>query len=226
MRKIYENSSCKVFPGFYESILFNSDTLYHFEYGNLPEGFCWGFKKGGYQSFVKQTCEDWVSAMIQNLKDNPLNVQIGKYRSIWSPREYNFSTDRIRFDVKFNLNELKKFCWKERRADFNDYLQKTWSSRSGFISFVPNNVVRFEYDYKNNDSKYKDNKDMLIDIMLEWYFLEYINFNDVVVETIEEDFIRISENVTLQSEEDWSLWDCEYDDKTDTYIPTHKLEVA
>lgn len=36
MKKIYENASCKVFPGFYESILYNSDTLYHFEDGYLP----------------------------------------------------------------------------------------------------------------------------------------------------------------------------------------------
>lgn len=230
MKKIYENSSCKVFPGFYDSLLYNSDTLHNFNNGNLPDGFCWEFVKGGYQEFVKETCEKWVSDMKENLehsryadKDNPLNVQIGKYRSMWSPREYNFMTNRIRFDVSFNLNELKKFCWKTNRDKFNDYLHKNWTSRDGFWSFVPNNVDKFEYEYFNKGERHKD---MLIDIMLEWYFLEYIDFDDVLNDTLEEDYTRISSHITLQSEEDWSLWDFEYDDKTDSYIPTRKLETA
>lgn len=43
MKHVYENFSCSVFPGFYESNLLNSDTLYWHDSETLPEGFCWEF---------------------------------------------------------------------------------------------------------------------------------------------------------------------------------------
>lgn len=228
MKKVYENASCKVFPGFYESLLYNSDTLCNLDYGRLPEGFCWEFVKGGYQSFCKETCEDWVSAMQDALEnsryadhDNPLGLKIGKYCGMWSPKEYNFRTDRIQFKVEVNLNKLKEYCWKTCREEFDKYLFENWSDRPGFWSFVPNSVCSFEYKYKRG----KD-KDMLIDIMIEWYLLKFIDFEDVEYSVFENDYERLYENITLQSESDWSLWDYEYDSDTDRIIPTRKLEVA
>lgn len=218
MKKIYENASCKVFPGFYESLLYNSDTLYHFEYGELPEGFCWEFVKGGYQNFCRETCEEWVYKMQDALdeSENPLNLKIGKYCGMWSPREYNFYTDKIQFRVEVNLNDLKKYCWKTCREEFNEYLNKNWSDRPGFWSFVPNNVYKFEHNYRIG----KDT-DMLIDIMIEWYLLKFIDFESVEYGVLEDDYMRLSENVTLQSVEDWSLWDYEYGDNG--YIPTKRI---
>ena len=219
MKKIYENASCEVFPGFYESLLYNPDTLYNFERNELPEGFEWEFVKGGYQKFCKETCENWVSVVEDSFTENPINLKIGKYCGMWSPKEYNFYTDKIQFVVDVNLNELKKYCWKTCREEFNDYLQKNWSSRDGFWSFVPNSIYKFEDNYKIG----KD-KDMLIDIMIEWYLLKFIDFSEVECKVLENDWERIYPNITLQSTDDWSLWDFEYG--SDGYIPTKKLEVA
>jgi len=228
MKKVYENASCKVFPGFYDSLLYNPDTLCTLDYGQLPEGFCWEFVEGGYQSFCKETCEDWVSAMQDALEnsiyanhDNPLGLKIGKYCGMWSPKEYNFYTDKILFNVEVNLNKLKEYCWKTCREEFDKYLYENWSDRPGFWSFVPNSVCGFEYKYKRG----KD-KDMLIDIMIEWYLLKFIDFQDVEYSVLENDYERLYENITLQSEDDWSLWDFEYDNEKGRYVPTHKLEVA
>lgn len=222
MKHVYCNSSCKVFSGFYESNLYNSDMLYNFEREYLPKGFCWEFVNGGFDKFCKETCEDWVDAMSDNFDENPLDMKL-KYKSLWSPKYYNYSTDKINIEVDINLAKLKKFCWKDNRDEFDEYLNKHWSSHDGFISFIPNNVREFEEEYKcRSDWKH----DSLIDIMIEFYLLKYVNFVDVEMDCYENEWERLYNNITLQSEEDWSLWDFEYDDKTQSYIPTHKLEVA
>ena len=60
--------------------------------------------------------------------------------------------------------------------------------------------------------------------MIEWYLLKFIDFEDVEYSVLESEYERLCQNIALQSEKDWSLWDYEYDGEK--YIPTHKLEVA
>lgn len=213
MKRVYENWSSAVFPGFYESLLFNSDTLCNWERDETPKGFWWDFTREGYKKFQKETCEAWVDAMRDNFKDNPIGLKIGSYAGLWSPREYNFTTDKLSMRVEFNLNELKRYCFKERRADFDMYLLKHWSDRPGFWSFVPNSASWFEDDYKAG----KD-KDGLIDVMVEWYLLEFVDFEDVEMDVCESDWERIYENVALFDENN-DQWEFEYDDG---YVPTRK----
>ena len=218
MKKIYENSSCRVFPGFYESWLYNSDTLCNFDSDVLPENYCWEFPDGEYQKFEKDTCEKWISAIKDSFDDNPLNMEIGSLKNLWSPRFYNFQTDRISFDVKVNLNSLKKFCFKDNREDFDKYLHEHWSSYDGFISFIPNSVFSFENDYKEGNGV-----STLQDIMIEYYLLKFVNFDDVMYDTCESEFERLHEHVALQNTEDLSLWEYEYDSDTDKVILTTKI---
>ena len=211
MKHVYENFSCSVFPGFYESNLLNSDTLYYHDSESLPDGYCWEFVKGGYDNFCKETCKEWVNAISDNFEDNPLGMTIGKYKSMWSPREYNFSTDRISFEVSVDLRKLKKYCFNTERSDFNQYLHDKWSSYDGFISFIPNNVPEFMEKYRHDKS--------LIDIMIEYYLLRFINFEDVEYDVLEEDWSRIHEFITLE-DENGKLWDYEWDNKTEKCVPT------
>lgn len=223
MKQIYRNWSCKVFPGFYESFLYNSDTLYYLDRDELPEGFCWEFVKGGYAKFEEETCKDWVNAMDNNLyaADNPIGLKIVKFISETSPREYNFTTDKINIEIEVNLTKLKKWCWVTQKDNFNKYLYDHFTSYDGFISFIPNNLYTFICDYKNNRSK-----DNLIDVMIEYYLLQNIDFEDVLNDTLDSQWENLHNNITLQSEEDWSLWGYEYNDKTCKLVPTHKLEIA
>lgn len=218
MKKTYENFSCRIFPGFYESNLYNSDTLNYYDSESLPESFCWEFVDGGFARFEKETCGAWVSEMQDSFEENPLNMQIGSYKKMWSPRWYNFETDRIQLDVNVNMNELKKYCWNTVREEFNTYLHEHWSSCDGFISFIPNNVRWFESEYKQG----KD-KDTLQDIMIEFYLLKFINFEDVEMDVLESNWERIHNNVTLQDTKDWSLWDYEWNQDTEKYVPTTKI---
>ena len=59
--------------------------------------------------------------------------------------------------------------------------------------------------------------------MIEYYLLETIDFEDVLIEALDYQWENLHNNVTLQLEKDWSLWDYEYDNKTCKYIPTKKL---
>lgn len=58
----------------------------------------------------------------------------------YSPREYNFSTDCLDFDMTINYRELVKAV-KGLKDDqeFKTYLHDHFTSYDGFISFTPNN---------------------------------------------------------------------------------------
>jgi len=211
MKHVYENFSCTVFPGFYESLLYNSDTLYYHDSESLPEGYSWEFVEGGYEKFEKETCKEWVRAISENFEDNPLGMTIGKFKFLWSPKYYNFSTNRISFEVSVDLRKLKKYCFSSEREDFDRYLHEKWSDRDGFWSFVPNNVPEFMEKYKHDKS--------LVDIMIEYYLLRFVNFEGVEYDVLEEDFSRIHEFITLE-DENGKLWDYEWDNKTEKCIPT------
>ena len=190
-------------------------------YGELPDGYGWEFVKGGFTNFTEATCKAWVDAIADNFTDNPIGMKIGAYRSMWSPREYNFATDRISFSVEFDLRKLKKYCFKERRKAFDGYLKAHWSSCSGFWSFIPNNAYLFEQCYNGKATYCCIGKDDLIRIMVEWYLLENVDFQNVEYNVCEYENERLYENVTLCKSDDWSLWDYEYTDNG--YIPTKKI---
>lgn len=219
MRMIYENFSDKVFGGFYDSNLYNSDMLYSYEYDKTPEGFEWDFKENDFKNFCKETCMDYVDAIRDNFSENPIGLEVGKYRGMWSPREYNFYTDRIQFYVKFNLNKLKKWCFESVADKFDDYLYKNWTSCDGFWSFIPNSLRAFVNAYKHGYNLCT--KDDLIQVMVEFYLLENVDFANVEYDVCENVWERISDNVILRKSDDWTQWDFEYGDNG--YIVTRKV---
>lgn len=173
MKKIFENDTCIVFEGFYESNLFNSDTEFYLnellQDNEHPETY--EITGQNYKDYEKSVCELHADTLMDILKENDFTiVKSIKYHGMWSPSYYNFYTDKIKLNVDFNLNELKKYCFKENKNDFNFYINKKYSSRSGFISFVDNYIKDFINTYKTDKQK----KDTYIDIMLEYYFIRAI----------------------------------------------------
>lgn len=213
MKKIYENFSCEIFPGFYESYLYNSDTLYNWDYECTPSGLYWDFKSGGWENFCKETCKDWVKCIDANFDENTIGMDIGRFISLRSPREYNFTTDKISFEVSCDLRKLKSYCFTKNRKDFADYLYEHWRDRPGFWSFVPSNIQGFIEELKTNFS--------LIDIMIEYYLLRNIDFEYVLRDCLEGEYERLSENIQLSDGENAYEW--EYDNEKDCIIPTKKI---
>ena len=57
-----------------------------------------------------------------------------------SPREYNFSTDTLDFEVEINKTKLLQTLKNlETDQEFSKYLKDNFTSYDGFMSFTPNN---------------------------------------------------------------------------------------
>ena len=206
MKFVYENLRPTVFPGYYNSCLVE-DFYYGYCGDEAPKGYYFDFKKGGFKKYAELTNEEWVYQMKQYLEtDNPADVTILKYKGMWSPTYYNYTTDKISFDVEFNRKKLEKYCFEDNKRNFDEYLNRVWSSHSGFSSFVPNSLLKFVSQYKA-----KDDEDTLLNLMLEFYFLEQINFEEVFCRVMDEESERYDGLVGLFSCEDNSEWDYEYD---------------
>lgn len=215
---VYSNWSGRIFPGFYDSILYSGDDLYYFNQGKTPDGFGWDFKDGGFEKFQKAICEDWTERISDQLAGNGIGLSV-KYKSLWSPSEYNFYTDKLNLSVKFNLTKLKRYCFKEQKADFDRYLQENWKSRDGFWSFIPCYLSTFKDAYRNGCDL--ATKDDLIQVMLEFYLLKEVNFDYVEEDVLEDKYTYLDENVVLERESDWTHWDFEYSESG--YVPTKQV---
>lgn len=92
-----------------------------------------------------------------------------------SPREYNFSTDDYHFTFKSNyLGYLIRLCLNsENRENFQKFLGDNFTSRDGFISFVPNNIEDFTKEYL-------DGAPTAVGTVLRFLIFEYYDTDDIV----------------------------------------------
>lgn len=170
MQKIkYINFSSAIFHGFYDSDLYNGDSLYWLN-ENLEEedkGY-YDFVGDSYKNFEEETARQCASALYSNLKTEDL-IQGIEYKGLSSPKYYNFETDKLILDIDCNVQGLIDYC-KQNREDFNQYLQDNWKSRDGFMSFVPDNVPAFFADLETDFDK-------LIQVIIEYYLLKNLNMD-------------------------------------------------
>lgn len=194
----YTNFSAQIFPGFYDSILFCSDDLYEPCGDHAPDGYSWEFRRNdGFKNYQLAMIDIWIEAMEKGWNDNPLGMELKGFKGIHSPREYNFTTDKIELDVKVNLLKLKEYCFKTNKEDFDEYLNKNWSDRDGFWSFIPHTLRLFEYTYKTNKSK----RGELQEIMIEYYLLKNMDFGYVEDSAYEEKFVTLDQYLCLENDD-------------------------
>lgn len=71
----------------------------------------------------------------------------------YSPREYNFESDVIDFILTINRAELRKSVRALKDSEhFSKHLHEHYSSRDGFISFIPNNWGDLAESLANKES--------------------------------------------------------------------------
>lgn len=66
------------------------------------------------------------------------------FESLQSPREYNFTTDRI--FVHISEDEIKRLIRETKRETFEAEVAERFTSRSGFISSYPNDLNNWPKD--------------------------------------------------------------------------------
>lgn len=185
--KYYTTSS--QFHGFYESDYYHSDMEY--DYNNLmedsmPKGKHYELTK--FNDYQKALCKEWIDLVKHQLEFATGNV-IKKISTrnfeLDSPREYNFTTDKLIVNVEFRLRALEYWCLKNKPEKFNKYLKENYSSYDGFISFTPNSIDAFKEKYFNEYKTFEEReRNNLINIMLEFYFECQIDFETDVNEEI------------------------------------------
>lgn len=167
MKKVIEyiNWSTDIFEGFYESNLYNSDSLINHPYIydlNPPEGYEWDISN--FQDFMYEVGKEAVSLIWENIPDEDGIILEMEFVGISSPRFYNFSTDRICANITVDYEKLKDYCLISNRDKFDEHLRENFSDGDGFWSFVANNVKDFESELETESEKY-DN------VMVEYYLL-------------------------------------------------------
>lgn len=105
--------------------------------------------------FITEACKDYAGFEISVVAD-------GSY----SPREYNFSTDEAELSVRFEADKLMEYILKNKPA-FEQYLKDTFTSVSGFHSYVPDNWAEFYAELKELDGQVDSDRDWAV--MLGWY---------------------------------------------------------
>lgn len=123
----------------------------------------------------RDACEDEIAKiyldMLEEIVGDVLPSELDdsfrlSYDGMYHPRYYNFETDSIEFTISFN-DDFKSYFGKyadDNRDDFDKFLHDNFTSRSGFVSWTPNNYHDWDNGFENNDNK-------CISVLI-WYFLD------------------------------------------------------
>lgn len=145
------------FGGFYESI--HSDVIDN--YIELNE---YDFESVDYKSTYKNYAKDYIKVL-----NNKLDTNIS-FKSLNSPKFYNYSTDYINVDIS-KKDALKLFQYvrkEELKQEVFNIIKDSSTSKDGYVAF---------YNYK--DFFKKDNLDILVECLF-----------DVIIENLQEDIVE------------------------------------
>lgn len=104
-------------------------------YGNLAEIF---FHHVNYGQVFQNYAKAYVEFMA---KYEDIQLQSLTFEEMVSPREYNFTTDRI--FASLSRKDLANILWAVKGKPLNDMVAEMFTSRSGFASGYPNQVSKW-----------------------------------------------------------------------------------
>ena len=152
------------FDGFYESFIsadiehqIELDTEYYSELYDLNESeeelLCNSFLNINSYKFYNQIAKDYTNFYIDALNERLKGFTLkATYKCFESPREYNFSTDRIFIEIEENhCIDFIKYIIKNYKKELEKKIEDRFRSRSGFISFYKNSIDLWTKDFKEWD---------------------------------------------------------------------------
>lgn len=166
----YRNNSCEIFPGFYESILFNSDSEYYANEVLKDDDHPADYELKDFKGFTCEVSKKAADLLHEAIVFEDSIIQSIDFEALSSPRFYNFETDRLILKVKLDQRKLELYCFKQEKNAFDQYLKENFTSRDGFCSFIANNINAFKDQYVEENKK-----DRTLDIMIEFYILKNLN---------------------------------------------------
>lgn len=161
------NDNLIIFPGLYESELYNSDTDYL-----LADAL--GASQGeeviyDFDEFKKIAGKACVDSLNKELYSHNVIIDM-RYVGINSPTYYNYTTDKVIIDIDYNFIALVKYCKHTKRKEFDKYLADNYTSCSGYTSFIKNSAGDF---FAN--SWFNSHKNIAIQVMIEFYLINEVD---------------------------------------------------
>lgn len=187
MKYIYCVQDSSLFPGFYNSVLFNegllsdaidsiNDSDHDYDLTDV-DGYC------------KAVCKKIVDDVYSNLVDDV--IKSIKFAYVVNPAYYNFETDKLNLELDLDRDALEVYIFKTNAEEFDVYLAENFTSYDGFISYIANNLHEFRNQYLTEGKCGR-----ALDIMLDFYLLSHLDlgelsykFSDIASDTIQ-DFIE------------------------------------
>jgi hypothetical protein len=139
------------FPGFYESILSSQcdrEEEMIIENETSEEGREWSgrdpqdladaiYWAADYSAAYLDVAREYVDSWSRHMRD-AAGLNFGTFESMESPREYNFTTDRVFLTVP--LSTLQAILDRVPRDMLRDCIREQFTSRAGFCSFYSNDL--------------------------------------------------------------------------------------
>ena len=103
--------------------------------------------------FYNQIAEDYTNFYIDALNERLEGFTLkATYKFFTSPREYNFSTDRIFIEIEENhAIDFIKYIIKNYKKELEKKIEDRFTSRDGFISYYKNSLDLWPKDYSEWD---------------------------------------------------------------------------
>lgn len=184
------------FCGFYESPLYNSDTLYWETTEDEMEYWRDRFDDEtltaddldiDFPRFKKECAEAYMYAFFNNA-DCPDFIKSMEFSEVVSPRYYNFETDKLFVNVEFEedwRDKIKSFM-DDNKEWLTERIREDWTSRDGFASFMDNTYNGWYEELQKDDAD-----ERYIGVMI-GYIMEVANkdiYDDLITDTLEDFYI-------------------------------------
>ena len=131
-------------------------------------------KRDKYQDDVaKMYLDDILAPAIEDMLPSDIDGDFAlTYVDTYHPRFYNFETDSIQFTFAFS-DAIKSFMGKyaeNHSVEFNRYLRERFTSRDGFVSYVPNDYETWRYKFDDDDAR-------CVSVLLGWMLADDSNYD-------------------------------------------------
>lgn len=131
-------------------------------------------KRDEYQDDVaKMYLDDILAPAIEDMLPSDIDDDFTlTYVDTYHPRFYNFETDSIQFTFAFS-DAVKSFMGKyaeNHSVELNRYLRERFTSRDGFVSYVPNDYETWRYKFDDDDAR-------CVSVLLGWMLADDSNYD-------------------------------------------------
>ena len=113
----------------------------HFNSGYFDDNF----NNGEYEKAIQERADYFLTG---SHEANGIEIEI-QTGNIYSPSAYNFATDQMELNVKYNKAKVKQYA-KNNSEEFNDFLKQHFTSYDGFYSYTANNYEQWKEDFQND----------------------------------------------------------------------------